>query len=138
MVALYMGCVRDPEICERKKNEKWWNTIRYKDPQLSIFRSVFDGVLKELHSQGISVVKKQAQVITEVLEEWLWAEGFLGDDTPNKLLDTIVYLFGLHFALRSGREHRDLRRSMVQIVESLDSKTYLLIQKLVQKTSLEG
>ena len=69
------------------------------------------------------MVKKQAQVIIEELEEWLWTEEFLGDDTPNKLLDTIVYLFGLHFA---GREHRDMRRSMVQVVESLDSKAYLL------------
>ena len=69
----------------------------YKDPCFSKFRCVFDSVLKDLCSKGVGVV---AEVISEELEDCLWVEGLL-DDTPSKLLDTIVYSFGLNFALRS-------------------------------------
>ena len=41
-------------------------------------------------------------------EEMLWSS-VLGTDTPQKLVDTVLYLFGLHFALRAGKEHRNLR-----------------------------
>ncbi|XP_041349672.1 uncharacterized protein LOC121368967 [Gigantopelta aegis] len=39
----------------------------------------------------------------------LWRKQFLGEDTPRQLLDTLVYLIGLNFALRAGDEHRFLR-----------------------------
>ena len=41
--------------------------------------------------------------------------GQLGDSNPQQLLDTIVYYCGLHFTLRSNRDHRQLRRSPAQI-----------------------
>ena len=77
----------------------------YKDPLFAYFRGVFDSVLKELHQQGIRIYKKQAEVISPEVEERLWNEGVLGDDTPKKLLDTLAFCFGLNFALRSGQEH---------------------------------
>ena len=81
----------------------------FKDPAFALFRSVLDSTLKDLHSQGVGTTKKQAQVISEDLEEGLWEEKVLGEDTPKKLLDTMVYLLGVNFALRSGKEHRSLR-----------------------------
>ena len=78
----------------------------YKDPGFVLFRNVLDSTLKELHSCGVGNTKKQAKVISEDIEERLWHENVLGSDTPEKLLDTLVYLLGLSFALRSGREHR--------------------------------
>jgi hypothetical protein len=33
----------------------------------------------------------------------------LGTETPQMLLDTLLYTLGLHFALTVGQEHRALR-----------------------------
>ena len=75
----------------------------YRSPEFAVFRRALDSVLKELHSKGIGVCKKQAEVISSDLEDRLWKEGALGDDNPEKLLDTLVFCFVLNFALRSGK-----------------------------------
>jgi hypothetical protein len=61
----------------------------YKMTQFEYFRSAFDSVLKELHQQGVGTTKKQAGIISDDLEDRMWKEGILGDDTLQKLLDTL-------------------------------------------------
>ena len=97
----------------------------FKDPVFAYFRSVLNSVLKDLHKMGIGTTVKQAQVISDELEERLWREGALGDDTPQKLLDTLVFLFGLHLALRSGQEHWNLRPDMIVLYEPPGAIAYL-------------
>ena len=45
---------------------------------------------------------RQAEAITEDEEELLWKEKILGDHSPQSLLNTIIYMNSLYFALRSG------------------------------------
>ena len=66
--------------------------------------------MKTKAKDNIGGAKKQALPITEDEENILWSSGVLGGDTPQKLLYTVFYLIGLHFALRGGIEHRNLRR----------------------------
>ncbi len=42
-------------------------------------------------------------------EEVLWEKGILGEDNPELLQNTLVYLLGISFALRGGDEHWRLR-----------------------------
>lgn len=51
--------------------------------------------------------KKQAPPVTLSLEEKMWQNSVLGDDTPAKLLHTIMYLLGTQFALRAS-DHKAL------------------------------
>ena len=58
---------------------------------------------------------KKAEPLTEAEEELLWKKGLLGDSTP-LLLDTIIFMNELYFALRSGGKHRALKLVNSQII----------------------
>ena len=68
-------------------------------------------------------------------EELLWTEGLLGGKTPQMLLDTVVFYNGLYFALRSGREHRQLRHSpcQIEVVENSGERPHLLYHEDTSK-----
>ena len=87
----------------------------FTDLSFTPFQNSLDGEMKRLQSSGLGTKKRQAEVISVDEEEKLWSTGQLGDSNPQQLLDTMVYYCGLYFALRSGREHRQLRRSPAQI-----------------------
>lgn len=97
----------------------------FNDGICAYFQSVLDSVLKELYGKGVGTTKKQVEVIPDELEKQLCEEGISGDDTPGKFLDIMVYFFHLHFALHYGREHRNIRPDMLEVVES-GLKPYLL------------
>ena len=73
-------------------------------------------------------------------EELLWSKGALGDSTPQQLLDTIIFCNGLFFALRSGKEHRQLRRSpcQIELVEKSGERAYLKYTEDVSKNHQGG
>ena len=60
-------------------------------------------------------VKEGRTSITTEEEEILWKKGNLGCSNPRALVDTILYMSGLYFALRSGGEHRQPRFHQCQI-----------------------
>ena len=71
---------------------------------------------------------KQAQEISVDEEEKLWDTGVLGSSTPRQLMRTMFYLNGVHFALRGGQEHRQLRagpRSQFSIGKDSSGAEYL-------------
>ncbi len=65
--------------------------------------------MKELSTAGIICHKKQAQPITLQQEEEMWQNGILGNDTPEKLVNTLLYLIGIYFALHAYDEHKNLK-----------------------------
>ena len=69
------------------------------------FRELMDGELKRPNGTGKYVYKKKADIITVEMEEIFWKNGLLGDHSPQVLVNTLVYLMGLCFALRSGDDH---------------------------------
>lgn len=72
--------------------------------------------MKRLRSLGLGVKKKQAEPIRVEEENLLWERGLLGEENPKALLDTMLFLCGIHFALRSGEEHRSLQLSQFELV----------------------
>ena len=98
-----------------------------KDSLFAEFRATLDAKLKRLQRLGIGSKTKQAEPLTEEEEEILWQKGLLGDHTPQALLNTMVFMNGLYFALHSGREHRELRfdSSQISLVERDGQRPYL-------------
>ena len=79
-------------------------------------------------------------MITEEEEDKLWKRGLLGDHTPQSLLDTMVFCNGLYFALRSGKEHRQLRENpcQIELVEHPGERSFLKYTEDVSKNHPGG
>ena len=90
------------------QNDVPWKLIE--DPKFIDVRTVLDNTMKERVLNNVGLVKKQAQMITIEHENYLWETGVLGEDTPDKLRSTVLFLLGINLALRAGDEHYDLRR----------------------------
>ena len=89
----------------------------FKDSAFSRFRRTLDGQMKILRSTGHGVQAKQAEPLTINEEDQLWKSGHLGDHSPKVPLDTMLYLCGICFAMRSGEENRSLKITQFQLVE---------------------
>ena len=88
--------------------------------------------MKQLSACGIKTPRKQADIISEHEEEALWSKCILGSDTPVKLADTLLYMFGLHNVLHAGNEHRNFCFVNFQLSPNADKlRTH-------QKTCKEG
>ena len=87
--------------------------------------------MKRLQSAGIESVKKQAEPLTMEEEEQLWEKKILGDHSPKALLNTMMFMNGLYFALRSGVEHLKLQHypSQIQLVENPGERGYLIYRE---------
>ena len=111
----------------------------FTDSIFSCFKAVLDSRMKELQSSGKYQVRK-AEPISCEQENMLWEKGLLGDDSPQVLLDSLVYYVGLYFALRSGQEHRRLRHhpSQIRLVEKPGATACLMYEEDVSKTNQGG
>ncbi len=78
------------------------------DPVFICFKNTLDNIMKERAKMGLGCTVS-ATPITLTQEEKMWQEGMLGEDTPDVLCNTVVYLVGLNFALHGGQEQRNLR-----------------------------
>ena len=67
--------------------------------------------MQERTALNVGVNKKQASVIEYETENYLWQSGILGEDTPDKLRDTVLFLIGMNVLLRAIDEHYNLRRA---------------------------
>ena len=111
-------------------------------PQFVNLRNVVDNTMKERHSMGLGV-RTSAEVISLQQENLMFESGVLGEDTPIKLLRTVIYMVGLHCALRGGVEHSNLRRpgadSQFKITTDDRGKECLVYQEdPLQKTNQGG
>ena len=78
--------------------------------------NTLDNRMKDLSKMGTIAPCIKAQPIS-MQEEKLWELCVLRDDTPAKLIDTLLYLLGLHFALRVAEEHKSLKvNSQLKVV----------------------
>ncbi|ESO89917.1 hypothetical protein LOTGIDRAFT_164612 [Lottia gigantea] len=97
--------------------------------------------MKDLNRQGKCVQRRQVDIINEKHENMMWNNGILGSNSPQQLLDTLVFQLGLHFALRAGQEHRNLRTgALSQLTVKLDNQDlkYLDYHEDVSKTNEGG
>ena len=65
--------------------------------------------MQERALQSLGTLCKQAQVISMENELKMWHLNIFGEDTPDKLPNTVLFLLGVNSALRAWDEHYCLR-----------------------------
>ena len=78
----------------------------FEAPTFKHFQDWLDAEIKQLTNIGVGSTVKQAEPLCEDQKQKLWNLGLLGEDSPSVLLNTMVFLIGKNFSLRSGREQR--------------------------------
>ena len=103
-----------------------FNIFDKADMRFRDLHMMLDTVCVSLRKEGIGAEVKHAAVISLEHEELLWQKGALGVHSPDSLLRAVFYTVGLHFCLRGGQEHRDLKRSQFTRIpkDGYDSSTY--------------
>ena len=71
----------------------------FEDEMFFDLKNTLDNRMKDLSKQGKVAPRIKAEPISVSEEEMLWNKKISGDDTPEKLVDTLLYLNGVHFAL---------------------------------------
>jgi hypothetical protein len=69
------------------------------DKKYQGLRSVLDSKMKELSGRGLGLNRKKADIITAEQENIMWCKKVLGRESPQQLLDTVLFHLGLHFVL---------------------------------------
>ena len=111
----------------------------FDDPMFTHFQDTLDGEMKRLTSLGVGANVRQAQAFSEKQEELLWKSNLLGSDSPVTLLNTMVFLIGKNFSLRSGKEHRSLKFSQLTLEAATgDEPEKLIYTSFGEKNNLGG
>ena len=91
-------------------NKLKWKLVEGSD--FEEMRNVLDNVMQERTRMNLGIVKKQAMVISYDTEQELWEHGILGEDTPDRLRNTVLFLIGINVLLRAVDEHYSLHREI--------------------------
>ena len=87
----------------------FWKLLDDKDPMFVNMKYTLDNTMKEGAATGLGSVVKHAKILSFNDEDLMWKSGVLGTDNPQQLLDTLLFLLSIHYALHAGQEHRNLR-----------------------------
>lgn len=94
----------------------------FESPDFKLFQDSLDAEMKRLTAKGLGCEIKQAEPITEDEEQLMWTKGVLGDTDPKTLLNTLFFLIGKFFSLRSGEEHRSLTFDQIRVNKGSDKE----------------
>ncbi len=90
-----------------EKKGKTWKLLNGKE--FVSVRNTVDNIMKGRSMARIAQKVKRSEPISITDEEEMWDFGILGEESADCLRNTVMYLIGLTFALRGGKEHRALR-----------------------------
>ncbi len=85
----------------------YWKLLDKGDPYFVNLYYTLDNIMKQHTAKGLGV-KQSATMVSKENEEVMWQKGILGEDDPSQLLDMVLYLLGINWALCGGEEHKRL------------------------------
>ncbi len=88
-----------------EKADIFWRLID--DPEFQSLKWTLDNLMKSRCSSRLGTVGS-SKPISFADETKMWVSGALGEDSPDKLRNTVMFLISISCALRGGEEHRRL------------------------------
>ena len=82
------------------ENTLFWKLLD--GDEFMCLRNVVDNTMKERHAMGLGI-KQSSEVISLAHEDIMFRNGILGDENPIQLLQTVIYMVGLHCAFKQYR-----------------------------------
>ena len=108
----------------RETNPDCPNFLNKQDSRFRQLQHTLDAVFHKLHSEGIGVQVKHAEVLTKEDEAKLWNSGVMSATSPKSLQNAAFYVIGKMFTLRGGVEHRSLKLSHIKRNTNPDHYVY--------------
>ena len=71
-------------------------------------RTILDNIMQEHKAVNIGIVKHQAGITSYEHDDSLWKKGVLGEDNPDRLRSTVLFLLCINCYLRAVQEHYGL------------------------------
>ncbi len=71
--------------------------------------NTLDNHMKLLSKIGLAARKEKAQPFSLEEEEHMWYSGILGESSPEQLLNTVIFLLGIHLSLHAVDKHKALK-----------------------------
>ena len=93
---LYEMCVAIQKYVNIKGKKQWKLVDGHNFSEMC---TVLDNIMKERALRNIGMVRKQAGFIPYNFESSLWEKGLLGEDSPDKLCDTVLFVIGINLGL---------------------------------------
>ena len=112
------------------------NVNFFRSEKFRLVRDSLDSSMKISNKELAEMKRKSAPIVSFDDEEKLWKCSF-GEETPKKLLQSLFYLNGIHFALRGGEEHSNLLIEQFKI-EEREGKKCLVYTEVSSKTYVGG
>ncbi len=125
-----------------EKKGRTWKLLD--GPMFNSVRNMVDNIMKHWSMARIAQKVKRSEPISITDKEEMWDFGVLGEENPDSLRSMVMYLIGLTFALRGGKEHRTLRNPhfdpqiVVKTSEKSRLKYLLYTEDIVTKTNQGG
>ena len=101
--------------------------------EFSKHREVLKAKRKQLKGKGKGRKPNSAQPLSKTDREKLYEKGYLGTNDPQALQTTVWLNNCLHFGMRTGQEHYDMKWGDVSEKATLDGKIYLEMEERLSK-----
>lgn len=125
--SLYQLCVG--LLRHLRENGNPLNFLDEKNICFQGFRQALSAKMSELTSQGIGIVKRQAEPLSENDEKCLWEKNILGNSTSKSMLYSVFFYNCKLFGLRGVDEHRNLAINQFELHDENDNDRPLIIFK---------
>ncbi len=123
-----------------EKRGLFWKLLD--DDEFIKVKFCLDNLMKKRTQELCAPEVRSSTPISYSDEDQMWSAVVLGEESLDQLRNTVMFLLGMHLALRGGEEHRRLRcppfNSQLTIASDSEGRKVLLYQEDFKTKTNQG